>query len=102
LYEALDAYEELRKDGIFIRVIDLYSVKPPDRLTLKEAAEAAKILITVEDHFAEGVWERRLKAFCRIKAYPFILFRFVKYREVENQTNCWILKKSRKKPSLKK
>ena len=30
LHEALKAYEELKKEGIFIRVIDLYSIKPID------------------------------------------------------------------------
>ena len=30
LHEALEAYEELKKEGIFIRVIDLYSIKPMD------------------------------------------------------------------------
>jgi transketolase len=54
LHEALRAYDELKKDGISIRVIDLYSVKPVDSVTLREAAESTKAIITVEDHFAEG------------------------------------------------
>lgn len=54
LFEALEAYEELKKEGIFTRVIDLYSIKPIDRETLQEAADATGVLITVEDHFAEG------------------------------------------------
>jgi transketolase len=54
LHEALGAYEELKKEGIFIRVIDLYCIKPIDRKTLHEAAEATKKIITVEDHFEEG------------------------------------------------
>ncbi|HYA31840.1 MAG TPA: transketolase [Thermodesulfovibrionales bacterium] len=54
LYEALSAYEELKKEGIAIRVIDLYSIKPMDRDTLRQAAHATAALITVEDHFAEG------------------------------------------------
>ncbi len=54
LHEALAAYEELKKDGILIRVIDLYSVKPVDRETLKKAARVTQAMITVEDHFAEG------------------------------------------------
>lgn len=54
LHEALAAYEELQKEGIFIRVIDLYSIKPMDRSTLKQAAHATQAIITVEDHFAEG------------------------------------------------
>jgi len=54
LHEALKAHDELKKDGIYIRVIDLYSVKPVDSETLKEAAGSTKAIITVEDHFAEG------------------------------------------------
>ena len=54
LYEALGAYEELKKEGILIRVIDLYSIKPIDGPTLQEAARTTRAIITVEDHFAEG------------------------------------------------
>jgi len=54
LYEALAAYEALKKEGIFIRVIDLYSIKPIDEKTLREAANATKAIITVEDHYPEG------------------------------------------------
>jgi len=54
LHEALAAYEELKKDGILIGVIDLYSVKPIDVQTLIEAVAATKVIITVEDHYAEG------------------------------------------------
>jgi transketolase len=54
LFEALEAYKQLQKEGIAIRVIDLYSVKPVDAATLKEAARATKFLVTVEDHYAEG------------------------------------------------
>lgn len=54
LFEALGAYEDLKKEGIFIRVIDLYSIKPIDRVSLGAAAHATKAIVTVEDHFAEG------------------------------------------------
>jgi transketolase len=54
LHEALNAYNELRKEGIFARVIDLYSIKPLDQATIHEAGQATKAIITVEDHFAEG------------------------------------------------
>jgi transketolase len=54
VFEALKAYDELKKAGIAIRVIDLYSVKPVDAKTLMEAARATKFLVTVEDHFPEG------------------------------------------------
>ena len=52
--EALLAYDVLAKEGIAIRVIDLYSVKPIDTATLVAAAEATKRLVTVEDHSVCG------------------------------------------------
>ncbi|MHB8109702.1 MAG: transketolase [Syntrophorhabdaceae bacterium] len=54
VFEALAAYDELKKEDIRIRVIDLYSIKPIDIVTLREAAQATRAIITVEDHFAEG------------------------------------------------
>jgi transketolase len=54
LPEALKAYDELKKEGILVRVIDLYSVKPIDVATLRQAAEDTGFVITVEDHYAEG------------------------------------------------
>jgi len=54
LHEALAAWEALQKEGIFIRVIDLYSIKPLDLATLQAAARETKALITVEDHYPEG------------------------------------------------
>jgi transketolase len=54
LHEALKAYEELKKEGILVRIIDLYSVKPVDVATLRRAAFETGVIITVEDHFAEG------------------------------------------------
>ncbi|MFE9411307.1 transketolase [Streptomyces sp. NPDC006704] len=52
--EALRAGELLDREGIAVRVIDLYSVKPVDTATLQEAAEATGCLVTVEDHRTEG------------------------------------------------
>ena len=54
LHEALAAYEILRREGMFMRVIDLYSIKPLDESALREAAMATGAVITVEDHFAAG------------------------------------------------
>ncbi len=54
LHEALKAYELLKKKGILIRVIDLYSVKPLDIKTLKIALRETAQVIVVEDHYAEG------------------------------------------------
>ncbi len=54
LHEALAAYEELKKENVLIRVIDLYSIKPLDSATLHTAADETGIVVTVEDHAAEG------------------------------------------------
>ena len=55
LHEALKAYEALKSEGIAIRVIDAYSVKPIDRETLHRAARDTQgKLVVVEDHWFEG------------------------------------------------
>ncbi len=55
LHEAIKAAEMLAAEGIAIRVIDLYSLKPIDEATLRAAAkECNNTLIVVEDHWAEG------------------------------------------------
>ncbi len=54
LVETLKAYEQLKSQNIFIRVIDLYSIKPLDLIALKKAASQTKAIITVEDHYPEG------------------------------------------------
>jgi transketolase len=51
----LKAHDELKKSGIDIRVIDLFSIQPIDRETLVASAHAAgDQVITVEDHYAHG------------------------------------------------
>jgi transketolase len=70
LYEALNAYEELKRGKIFIRVVDLYSVKPIDNETLNEAARDTKAIITVEDHFAEGGMGEAVKSALAVVAIP--------------------------------
>jgi transketolase len=55
LFEALKAHDQLRAAGIFVRVIDLYSIAPIDRTTLLESARSTKDrILTVEDHYAHG------------------------------------------------
>jgi transketolase len=55
VFEALKAYDLLRKEGIAIRVVDLYCVQPVDRDTLLAAARATHgVVLTVEDHYAAG------------------------------------------------
>jgi transketolase len=55
VFEALAAYDELKKGGTNIRVIDLYSVQPVDADGLLRCArETTGRVITVEDHYAAG------------------------------------------------
>jgi transketolase len=55
LHEAVKAADELAKDGVKVRVIDAYSVKPIDRGGLAAAAKATGGRIVVaEDHWPEG------------------------------------------------
>ena len=55
LFEALTAHEQLKNEGINIRVIDLFSVQPIDQETLVSAVRATKgRVVTVEDHYAHG------------------------------------------------
>lgn len=55
LHETLKAHEILSAEGIAIRIIDLYCIKPIDTETLLTAAsETNNTLITVEDHYPEG------------------------------------------------
>jgi transketolase len=54
LFEALKAHDELKAQGVNIRVIDLYSVQPVDAVTLTAAGRETGRLITVEDHYPAG------------------------------------------------
>jgi transketolase len=55
LHEALRAHDLLAAEGIHVRVVDLYSVKPIDAATVEACArECAGRLVVVEDHFPEG------------------------------------------------
>jgi len=54
LHEALAAHATLAAEGIAIRVIDLYSLKPIDQATLLKAAAETRAILTVEDHSVAG------------------------------------------------
>jgi len=54
VHEALSAASQLAARGVSARVIDLYSVKPIDAATLRQAARDTGRIVTVEDHWAEG------------------------------------------------
>lgn len=52
--EAILAKEELEKDGIDIRVIDIHTIKPIDEEMIVKAAKETNILISIEDHNVIG------------------------------------------------
>lgn len=54
--EALKAHDLLKQEGILVRVVDCYSIKPIDKKTLEQCSNETreKIVITVEDHFVHG------------------------------------------------
>jgi len=54
VHESLAAAALLDREGIPVRVVDLYSVKPVDGGTLQTAADDTGCLLTVEDHRTEG------------------------------------------------
>ena len=55
LHESLKAYDLLSEQGIAVRVIDLYTVKPIDAATVtKAASECRGNLFVIEDHWPEG------------------------------------------------
>lgn len=48
--EAIKAQEELKQQGIDIRVIDIHTIKPIDREMIIKCAKETKKLISIEDH----------------------------------------------------
>lgn len=52
--EALDAAEELDKEGVDAMVIDLHTVKPLDEKTVTRAARETGAVVTAEDHSVLG------------------------------------------------
>ena len=55
VHETLKAYEILKKEWIFIRVIDAYSVQPIDQVGIqREIRSGGNKVVVVEDHFQNG------------------------------------------------
>ncbi|MEM1311957.1 MAG: transketolase [Patescibacteria group bacterium] len=54
LHESLKAYDQLKDQGITIRVVDLYCVKPVDKSMLRQISADTKSIIVVEDHYLQG------------------------------------------------
>jgi transketolase len=54
LHQALAAHDILGSEGVAARVIDCYSVKPIDAVTLRRALDDTGALVVAEDHRVEG------------------------------------------------
>jgi transketolase len=52
--EAVQAKEELAKEGIDIRVVDIHTIKPIDRELIVKCAKETKRIITIEEHSIIG------------------------------------------------
>ena len=56
LEEAMKAHDELKKEGINIRVVDPFTLKPIDKDLLIACARATGgRVVTVEDHYDQGM-----------------------------------------------
>ena len=68
VHNANEACDELQREGVSVRLIDAYSVKPIDADTLREAARATGGRVVVaEDHWPEGgLGEAVLSAFSEV------------------------------------
>lgn len=74
LHQSIEAAELLAKDGIAARVIDCYSVKPIDQITLKKAGRETKGIVVTEDHWFEGgLGDAVLNVFAKQKNSPPII-----------------------------
>jgi transketolase len=71
--EALRASEQLASEGIPVRVIDAYSVKPIDRQTLQQTARETGRIVVAEDHWPEGgLGEAVLSALAGTVPFPHV------------------------------
>ena len=52
--EAIKAKEELEKEGINIRVVDMHTIKPIDKELIIKCAKETEKIITIEDHSVIG------------------------------------------------
>lgn len=73
LHEAIKAADKLKEDGICVRLIDLYSIKPIDSETLLKAAKETGKVVTVEDHWPQGgLGEAVLEVLSQGKTSPLV------------------------------
>ncbi len=54
VHEALKAHDELKKEGISARVINLHTIKPIDKEEIIRAAKETRAIVTAEEHSIIG------------------------------------------------
>ena len=69
LFQALEAARELAAQGIQAEIIDMYSVKPFDRETLKDSISKTGALLVAENHQQRNGLGYELSNFC-LKHHP--------------------------------
>ncbi|NCU42411.1 MAG: transketolase, partial [Candidatus Moranbacteria bacterium] len=83
VYEALCAYDKLKEEGIYIRVVDAYSIKPIDREMIIKAMRETRGLLTVEDHYERGgLADAVREVICSVKKEKEIIFRSLCVRKM--------------------
>ena len=61
IFEALAAYDKLKVEGIMIRVVDPFTLKPIHKDTLVQCAQATGgKIVTMGDHYPEGRGRREV------------------------------------------
>lgn len=54
VHKAMEAAEELAKNGISVRVVDMYSIKPIDTALIERCARETGAIVTAEEHNIYG------------------------------------------------
>jgi transketolase len=54
VFQALEAAKALAEEGMEVRVIDMYSIKPVDKDLISKAVKETENIVVVEDHLMEG------------------------------------------------
>lgn len=82
VHEALRAYGVLEKEGIHIRVMDAYSIKPIDTNAILSSMETIQRIITVEDHYERGgLADLVREVLCSVETSEKIIFRSLAVRK---------------------
>jgi transketolase len=54
VFQALEAAEALKADGLDVRVVDMYSIKPVDKDLIIKTVKETHNIVVLEDHLMDG------------------------------------------------